>query len=1438
MMLHVLLLAALIAAPDGGEWQDPSRLSLGKEPVSTLRAPPDAIDLSGVEAWSFNWARRPSERPVGFEKPQYDVSSWPKVTVPCSWQASGIRRSGERFGVPIYVNTPYTFTPGRPANSNCPPYVIGNDIPKDWTFSNQDNPVGSYRRDFDIPAEWLEDEVFVRFEGVESFYYLWINGSYVGFSKDSRSPSVYNVTKYLKGGRNTVAVEVYRYCDGSYLECQDMFRLSGIIRPVRVYRLKKDHLKDVRFETHPEKKGVYEGDWILSFAADRPAEFKVYEKSGAEVKLEKVSDEKWRVRRPKLWSAEIPNLYTLVTEGISFNLGFREIEITEPENPRDRTFLINGQPVKLKGVNRSEVDPVYGHHCPTWRLRQDIELIKKGNFNHIRNSHCPQPDEFYDLCDEIGIYVMDEANLESHGIGYSLTSLSFRPEWLQAHLERQIAMVKRNRNHPSIVMWSMGNEAGPGDNFKVCYDWIKANDPTRPVNYERNSFFADVGSRQYPNLSWVKETAAGRENVKYPFHINEFLHNLNNNAGGVKSFQDAIESSNRILGGALWDFADQGLLAFDKKTGRKFYAFGGDFGEKPTDGQGILDGIVHADRTVEPAYHETRHAYQPYDARLSKDARHIIIESKYYFRDSSAYEFRVNGKTVGIKPIEPREKRRIALETLKAFKDRAGFLRLEFVQKEREGVFERGWVIASDQIALPDRSNSEHATCVKYLPPEKKAQMTESDGEITFSAGEYVYRFSKKTGLLVSISRRGEELLEEPVFLDVFRGPVGGDMSLGRDSASPIRRFGRAGLRRMRPVLKKLTGVTREGAALRFATIIDWRGERKEEIIGSGHAEVRIADAGETDPDAPGYHTATEWRIFGDGTIALGAAFRQFGAPLEVPRIGYRFVFKTPKTKVSYKARGPWDNYADRRSSAFVGEYACDSTDFLEMYGRSCDCGNRMDACAVRLESTGLTFAGLYAPIPAVQVLPYSPTELLMNPHPELLPPPRKTELGLYAVQSGLGSANCGPKPETRYRIDPAKTYSYSLLITPEKTLDKRTFYSPWDVNFDESKASGYRLENPLDYSRERILEIFAEEMYGREPPAPKEWMMLPGDEKVILGGRALAKTGKMRFMSETALWRFCDDVPDIRPVDWLLIKPRRVKGKVPVVLFLNYRGNHEYLSDLITSPTTGWVRNNLSLFIVDNKASELTRGKCTDPGEATYFPIAEIIERGYAVLTACYADLCADPTFEEDQEGLCFRGDRTIFQLWGERDESKGDNTTALGAWAWLLSRGLDYAASDPDLDITRSIVTGCSRLGKAALLAGARDERFTVVAPVQTGGGGCPLLKRNYGENAKLMNFAFRHWYCGNFRKYSGNEKAMPFDQHLLLAAVAPRKLLVSGFDAPMYDTKGEELAVEAARPVWERAGRGDALGYRRRGGRHGIDMSDWLAILDFAGRSTSEK
>ena len=355
------------------------------------------------------------------------------------------------------------------------------------------------------------------------------------------------------------------------------------------------------------------------------------------------------------------------------------------------------------------------------------------------------------------------------------------------------------------------------------------------------------------------------------------------------------------------------------------------------------------------------------------------------------------------------------------------------------------------------------------------------------------------------------------------------------------------------------------------------------------------------------------------------------------------------------------------------------------------------------------------------------------------------------------------------------------------------------DCNFDERAVKPYTLDDPFTFldgrkvetkddwrkRRAEILELFQSELYGRLPPPPEALVVEKTSERISDDGFSVIRRYRLRFRKDGTG----------PAVDWLVFLPRFAKGRVPVFLHLNYKG-----FGLVEQGRT----NHYTL------------------------PLEQLAARGYAFMTAHYTQITGDPHSQDEWNRRAYDG---VFELWGRRDPKRTDNPTALGAWAWTLSRGLDWAETDPDLDVSRSIVTGCSRLGKAALLAGARDERFAVVAPVQTGGGGCPLLKRNYGENAKLMNTAFKHWYCEAFRKYSDNEKAMPFDQHLLLAAVAPRKLLVSGFDVPMYDTKGEELAVEAARPVWTKAGRKNAIGYRHRGGRHGIAVDDWRAILDFA-------
>ena len=592
---------AMALAPTGREWEDETAICLGKERPCAAFASFESVDaakairpefcsrrllLDSETEWRFNWCRKPEDRPVDFYKPEYDVSGWDVVKVPCSWQAMGINAAHKPYDRPYYLNQDWPFVPKFPENTNCWPRVRGHKLPEHFTLCNDENPVGSYRRDFDIPADWAGDEVFLEFGAVDSFFYLWLNGEYVGFSKSSRDPARFNVTKWAKPGCNTVALEVYRFSDGSYLEGQDMFLLSGLTRSVWAFHVPKTHIRDVQFTTSPAAKGKYEGDWRLDLSVDvaggRPGAVAVdvFDAEGRRVQYSGETGAKSSLvfAKPKLWSAEVPNLYTLVvslrdaagatTEAAGFQLGFREVEIRDAANQCDRTFLFNGKPIKLRGANRHETSPMYGHYTPDELIELDVKMLKQANCNHVRNSHYPQPDYFYYLCNKYGIYVMDEANIESHGLHYGKESISHFKSWEAAHVYRAMNMVERNKCHPCIVIWSLGNEAGPGDNFKACVAAIKARDTSRPVQYERNNWITDMGSRQYPTVDWVWTCANGGEGLshephdkplRYPFHINEYAHNMGNAMGNLKDYQDAIESSTRIMGAAIWDWVDQGL---------------------------------------------------------------------------------------------------------------------------------------------------------------------------------------------------------------------------------------------------------------------------------------------------------------------------------------------------------------------------------------------------------------------------------------------------------------------------------------------------------------------------------------------------------------------------------------------------------------------------------------------------------------------------------------------------------------------------------------------------------------------------------------------------------------------------------------------------------------------------------------------------------------
>ncbi len=1010
LVLAALSLSAFVAKaePTGREWEDETAICSGKERPCTAFASFGTVEeakairpefcarrqlLDSETEWRFNWCRKPEERPVGFYRPDYDVSGWDVVKVPCSWQAIGINAARKPYDRPYYLNQHWPFVPKFPDNTNCWPRVRGHKLPESFTLKNDENPVGSYRRDFDIPSDWAGDEIFLEFGAVDSFFYLWLNGEYVGFSKSSRDPARFNVTKWAKTGRNTVALEVYRFSDGSYLEAQDMFLLSGITRSVWAFHVPKTHIRDVAFTTKPVKKGAYDGDWKLDLKTDvaggsADVRAHVFDEDGREVQSDGLV-----FRSPKLWSAECPNLYTLVLELVQngrtleaagFQLGFREVEIRDAADQRDRTFLLNGKPIKMRGANRHETSPVYGHYTPDELIELDVKMLKRANCNHVRNSHYPQPDYFYYLCNKYGIYVMDEANIESHGFFYGKESISHFKSWEAAHVYRAMNMVERNKCHPSVVIWSLGNEAGPGDNFKACVAAIKARDTSRPVQYERNNWITDMGSRQYPSVDWVWKCAQGGDGLsampadrplKYPFHINEYAHNMGNAMGNLKDYQDAIESTTRIMGAAIWDWVDQGLY---KNAECSILAYGGDFGDRPTAGAFVMNGCVLSDRTPEPGYWEIKHVFQPIVAEKGADGKSIKVTNRHYFRDLSAYDCTlvhvVDGREVSRRTVDVSLAPRA--ETAIPVADATGSYRILFAQKCDEGFWPRGWVIADDQI--------------DFTAP---AVCQTANGRLEFG-------FSPETGELVSV-KSGRlfktELLKEPLTIDIWRAPSQNEYN--REKVI----WERCGF--SRPVRRLVSFADRTGAdgVRRVKSVVDYS------VTGTV------------------FRVESDW-VIADGAAKVKAVFTQSGERKEPAHIGFRTVLRGRSMPVEWLGRGPFENYADRMSGAFLGLWRLNSDDFFFPYDVPQDCGNREGTYRVTLSPGVFDDLTVESATPfAFEVNPYAPEVLVKYAHPAELPQSDGTYFGVFAKSRGLGGNSCGPLPLAR---DIVAEGPYTLELT------------------------------------------------------------------------------------------------------------------------------------------------------------------------------------------------------------------------------------------------------------------------------------------------------------------------------------------------------------------------------------------------------------------------
>lgn len=1051
-----------VSAPDGSEWQDPTRLALNKERPRTwmfpfqsvesaLRVLPEGSDywrsLDGK--WKFNWVRTPEERPSGFEDSAYDVEGWDDITVPGNWNVQGIGSDGSlKYGVPVYVNQPVIFY--HEINPDDWRKGVMREAPEGWTTHDYPNEVGSYRRSFTIPKEWKGRETYINFDGVDSFFYLWINGKYMGFSKNSRNTASFDITPYIKEGNvNTVAVEVYRNSDGSFLEAQDMFRLPGIFRSVYLTSVPKTHIADLRVLAGMGgelKVNAVVNNLSTKSAKDCSIRYSVYpvdlyEDSTGTVVVSDItstkfsvagngglvsSDTRFSVSDPRLWSAEQPYRYVLVAqlednkgktvETVSTYFGFRTVEVRDTPAEEDefglngRYFYVNGKPVKLKGVNRHEHDPARGHSVSRERMEREVMLMKRANINHVRNSHYNDDPYWYVLADKYGIYLEDEANIESHEYYYGNASLSHPEEWRDAHVARCLEMVGAHFNHPSIVIWSLGNEAGPGKNFEEAYAALKAQDDSRPVQYERNNDIVDIGSNQYPSIGWVRECVKGEADIKYPFHISEYAHSMGNAGGNLKDYWDAMESSNHFIGGAIWDWVDQAL---DNYTGDgvKYWAYGGDFGDRPNDGMFCMNGIMFPDLTPKPEYTEVKKVYQNVGVRpIDMNNGTIEVFNKNYFTSLDDYGIEwelirdgvsVASGSMDAPTVGPRERAAVRIPYDPSSTDDGGeyFLNLRFVLAEDRPWAEKGYVQMEEQLQV--KAGAPYALQVE---PGNPVNVKDGAGTTVIDGDGFSLEIDDASGIIRSLTYDGKTVIADGngPRLDAFRAPVDNDVWYYQEWFAN-------GLHDLKhKATDRRVKKEKDGSVTVIYTVISQAQDSTlADNATAGHYKL-------TKGAAMGYNdfhftTQQSYRIYQDGTIEVSGDVTSNKPDVRLPRIGYAMLLPKEYSGYSYYGRGPGNNYRDRRAGSNIGIYRSTVAEQFVPFPKPQSMSGREDVRWAELtDADGFGIRIECVDPQSVSALPWSEMELLQAPHPHELPESTGTHVHVDARTLGLGGASCG----------------------------------------------------------------------------------------------------------------------------------------------------------------------------------------------------------------------------------------------------------------------------------------------------------------------------------------------------------------------------------------------------------------------------------------------
>ena len=953
-------------------WQDVQVVSVNKEyprtSFMTYDSRTDALTgkfeksnyyqlLNGT--WKFFFADSYKDLPANITDPSVSTDSWNDIKVPGNWEVQG-------YGVAIYTNHGYEFKPRNPQPPSLP----------------EANPVGVYRRDIDIPADWKERDIYLHLAGAKSGVYVYINGQEVGYSEDSKNPAEFLINKYVKPGKNVLTLKIFRWSTGSYLECQDFWRISGIERDVYLYSQPKAALKDFRITSTLDdsyKNGVFALN--VDLRNHRPAATNLtlaYELLDAQGKV--VATEEKTTYVPvnetrtlsfdknltdvHTWTSEHPNLYKLVmtvkeegkvNEIIPFNVGFRRIEIKpidqKAANGKPYVCLfINGQPLKLKGVNIHEHNPETGHYVTEELMRRDFELMKQHNLNSVRLCHYPQDRRFYELCDEYGLYVYDEANIESHGMYYDLRkggSLGNNPEWLKPHMDRTINMFERNKNYPSVTFWSLGNEAGNGYNFYQTYLWLKEADiMQRPVNYERAQWEwnTDMYVPQYPGAGWLEDI--GKNGSDRPIVPSEYAHAMGNSTGNLWGQWQAIYKYPNLQGGYIWDWVDQGLLQKDK-NGREYWAYGGDFGvNAPSDGNFLCNGLVNPDRGPHPAMAEVKYVHQNvgFDA-IDAASGKFNITNRFYFTNLKKYQIHysvlANGKTVksgkvslDIAPQASKEFT-VPVNGLKARPGTEYFVNFSVIAVEPEPLIPAGYEIAYDQFRLPVEAER---NTYKANGPALQTQ-TQGD-ELTVSSSKVNFVFNKKSGLVTSYKVDGTEYFKDGFGIqpNFWRAPNDNDYGNGAPKRLHV---WKQSSKDFHVTDTKVS--TEDKAVLLQATYLLAAGNLyvvTYKIYPSGIVHVN-AKFTSTDMQAAETEVSEATRM---ATFTPGSdAARKAASKLEVPRIGVRFRLPAQMNNVQYFGRGPEENYIDRNHGTMVGIYQTTADKMYFNYVRPQENGHHTD---------------------------------------------------------------------------------------------------------------------------------------------------------------------------------------------------------------------------------------------------------------------------------------------------------------------------------------------------------------------------------------------------------------------------------------------------------------------------------------------------------------